>query len=270
MGDLLRLPEVASAHGADLDRVTYLIHGLMALLFVGWGVFLIYVLVRFRSSRQPKANPRGLQTRAGYWLEGLVATSEALLLVGLAIPLWSARVDDFPPLASATQVRVIAEQFAWNVHYPGPDGIFGRTAIDLLDAASNPIGLDPEDPHGKDDFTTFNRLSLPVDRPAIISLTSKDVIHSFMLNEMRIKQDTIPGIVTPVWFTPTMTTAELRAKHGRDDLNFEIACAQLCGLGHYRMRGYLDILPQAEFDTWMDEQLARKREEEASGDSFWN
>ncbi|MEM7482232.1 MAG: hypothetical protein AAF481_13735 [Acidobacteriota bacterium] len=270
METLLGLPEVASAHGAALDQVTLIVHWLMAALFVGWGIFFVYLLVRFRRGKNPKASYTGIQTKSGKWLEITVAVIEALLLVGFSIPLWSDRVDDFPAEDEAIVARVIGEQFAWNVHYPGPDGVYGRTDVELVDTATNPIGLDSDDPNSADDVTTINQLYLPVDKPAIITLSSKDVIHSFMLNEMRVKQDAVPGIAIPLWFEPTMTTAEFRQREGKDDVNFEIACAQLCGLGHYRMRGFLTILPQDEYDTWMDEQVALKAEEAEGGDDFWN
>lgn len=269
MHSLLGLPEVASAHGAALDHITILVHWLMAVLFVGWSAFFIYLLVRFRNGRNPQASYSGVKSKASSWMEGGVALAEAVLLIAFSIPLWSNRVDAFPTEDEATVVRVVGQQFAWNVHYPGPDGIFGRTAVELVNEETNPLGLDREDPAAADDVTTINNLYLPVDKPAIVHLSSKDVIHSFMLNEMRAKQDAIPGIEVPVWFEPTVTTAEMRAKRGEDDANYEIACAQLCGLGHYRMRGFLHILPQDEFDAWMEEQVALAQD---SGDEggFWD
>jgi len=269
MGSFLGLPEVASAHGADIDHINVLVHWLMAALFVGWGSFFIWLLVRFRRGRNPRAEYKGIQTKAGSWLEGGVAVAEAILLVGFSIPLWHQRVEAFPAEAEATVVRVVGEQFAWNVHYPGPDGVFGRADLELVDTETNPLGLDSEDPAGKDDVTTINQLYLPVDKPTIIHLSSKDVIHSFMLNELRVKQDAVPGVDIPVWFVPTVTTAEYRERKGDESVNFEIACAQLCGLGHYRMRGFLNVLPQDEFDAWMDEQVALAQEA-GEGDSFWD
>jgi cytochrome c oxidase subunit 2 len=107
-----------------------------------------------------------------------------------------------------------------------------------------------------------------VGKPAIVHLSSKDVIHSFMLNEMRIKQDAIPGVDIPVWFVPTVTTAEMRRKMGKEDYQYEIACAQLCGLGHYRMRGFLTVETPEEFDAWMAAEVAKKAELEEGG-GFW-
>ena len=166
---------------------------------------------------------------------------EAILLIGFSIPLWADRVEGFPAPADATQVRVVAEQFAWNIHYPGPDGVFGRTDVKLIDLQANPLGLDREDPAAKDDVTTINQLHLPVGRPVLIQLSSKDVIHSFALQEMRVKQDVIPGTMIPVWFVPTVTSEEMQQRKGNPEWSYEISCAQLCGLGHYRMRGYMTI-----------------------------
>jgi len=262
------LPQLASEHGAALDQALGLVHVLMAVLFVGWGAFFAYVLLRFRRRRHPAADYRGITSHASTWVEGAVAVAEAFLLVGLSMPLWADRVERLPPPAESTRVRVVAEQFAWNVHYPGPDGVFGRTDVKLIDTQSNPLGLDREDPAAKDDVTTINQLHLPVDRPARLTLTSKDVIHSFALQEMRVKQDVIPGISVEVWFVPKVTTDEMRARLGNPDYNYEISCAQLCGLGHYRMRGFVTLHRPEAFQAWMDEQQAQLGE--ASEESIWN
>jgi len=267
MDKLLGLPEVASAHAAGIDQVMVLVHLLMFVVFVGWGLFFAYMLVRFRRSRQPQASYTGVKSHASRYAEWAVVVSEVVLLVGFSIPLWSQRVDDFPSPSEATVVRVVGEQFAWNIHYPGPDGTFGRTAPGLVDSATNPLGLDLADPAASDDVTTVNQLHLPQGRPALVHLSSKDVIHSFMLNEMRVKQDAMPGLEIPVWFVPTVTTAEMRRRTGNDDFNYEIACAQLCGIGHYRMRGFVTIHPPGEFDTWLAGQVEAQRT--TAGDDFW-
>jgi cytochrome c oxidase subunit 2 len=258
------LPQVASEHGASLDRTLDLVHVLMLVLFVGWSAFFLYVLVRFRRKRHPRADYTGVTGHRSTWVEGAVALAEAVLLVGFSIPLWADRVHRFPSTSEVTRVRVVAEQFAWNVHYPGPDGVFGRTDPNLVDVQMNPLGLDREDAAAKDDVTTLNHLYLPVGRPAVIQLTSKDVIHSFALQEMRIKQDAVPGTMIPLWFVPTVTTEEMRQRTGNPKFEYEIACAQLCGLGHYRMRGYVHIETPEAFDKWLTEQQAQ-----ASEDAVW-
>jgi hypothetical protein len=118
-------------------------------------------------------------------------------------------VDKFPEEKNATVVRIVAEQFSWNVHYPGPDGKFGKTSIKLVDS-DNPLGIDRSDPDARDDITTINQFNLPVDKDVIIYLTSKDVIHSLNLPAYRVKQDAIPGMRIPVWFRPVKTTDEIR------------------------------------------------------------
>jgi len=258
------MPPVASAHGARIDASLAWVHWLMAILFVGWILFFLFCLWRFRAAKHPVASHAGVQSHASSWLEGGVALAEAILLIGLSIPLWAERVAGFPTSKDTLVVRVTGEQFAWNVHYPGPDGVFGRTSIDKIDVQTNPLGLDRSDPAAKDDVTTVNQLRLPVNRPVIVHLTSKDVIHSFNVPEMRIKQDAVPGIDIPVWWVPTVTTAAMRTKVGKPDFVYEIACAQLCGIGHYRMRAFVTVDEQADFQKWMDEQV--KTAEEAGND----
>jgi cytochrome c oxidase subunit 2 len=258
MTEWLGMPPLASAHGGQIDSLIGWIHIFMFVLFVGWGGFFLYILVRFRQSRNPVADYRGVTSHRSTYLEIGVAVVEAVLLIGFAIPLWAARVDAMPAESEATVVQVTGEQFAWNIHYPGPDGKFGRTDVKLLDLQSNPLGLDREDPAAKDDVTTVNQLYLPVNKPVIVRLRSKEVIHSFGVPEFRVKQDAIPGLTIPIWFVPTITTAEMRARTGNDAFQYEIACAQLCGLGHARMRGFVTVQTAEEFQKWMDDTIAEQ------------
>lgn len=260
MTDWMGLPALASAHGGQIDSLIGWIHVFMLVLFVGWGGFLAYCLVRFRASRHPVADYTGVTSHASSYSEIGVAVVEAVLLIGFAIPLWAARVDQIPPESEALVVQVTGEQFAWNVHYAGPDGVFGRTDINLIDLQINPLGLDRSDPAAMDDVTTLNQLYLPVNRPIIVMLRSKDVIHSFAVPEFRVKQDAIPGLTVPVWFVPTVTTAEMRARTGNPEFQYEIACAQLCGLGHYRMRGFVTVQTAEEFQQWMEERVKEAAE----------
>ncbi len=254
---IMPLPLVASAHGHEVDMIIYLVHLLMFSLFLGWGVFFIFVIFKFQKKKNPKANYHGVHSHVSSVFEIIVVVVEAILLIGFSIPFWAKQVNVFPRRTDMIKIRVVAEQFAWNIHYPGKDGIFGKTDIKYFDRQSNPLGLDPKDPEAKDDIVTINQLHLPIGHPAVIYLSSKDVIHSFSIPVMRVKQDVIPGMVIPTWFTPTKTG------------NFEIACAQLCGLGHYRMKGYLTIHSEEDFNTWLASQ-ASSAEEESGGDEFWN
>ena len=242
----LGMPPAASAHAGEIDQMMVLVHWLMLVLFVGWGAFFLYVLVKFRAGANPKASYVGAKGKLSKSLEVAVAIIEAVLLVFYAIPAWAKRVQNLPPENEAVVVRVVGEQFAWNMHYPGADGKFGRTDIKLV-SADNPLGLDRNDADAKDDITDINQLHVPVNRPVLVHLTSKDVIHSFGLYEMRIKQDAVPGMSIQVGFTPTKTG------------KFEIACAELCGNGHYRMRAFLTVeKSEQDLNNWIKEQLAQQ------------
>lgn len=231
------LPFNASAHGAPIDRLIYVIHVFMAVLFAGWLVYLLTALIRFRARPDKKPAYHMHHSKIPTFLEIAVAIFEIILLVGFSFPLVHYYNTELPPANRALQVRILAEQFAWNIHYAGPDGVFGKTKLELI-GTGNAVGLDPDDPAGKDDIVTINQFHVPVNKPVIVHLSSKDVIHSFFLPVMRVKQDAIPGQRIPVWFEA--------AKTGK----FEIACAQLCGLGHYRMRGFFTIETKEEFQTW--------------------
>jgi len=263
MTEWLGLPALASTHGGQIDNMIGWVHVFMLILFVGWGGFYIYCLFRFRRSRQPVANYAGVKSHTSSYLEVGVAVVEAVLLFGFAIPLWAARVDRMPSTSEALLVHVTAEQFAWNVHYAGPDGVFGRTDIKLIDTQDNPLGLDRSDPAAKDDITTLNQLYLPVNKPIIVRLRSKDMIHSFGVPEFRVKQDAIPGLTIPIWFVPNVTTAEMRTRTGNPEFQYEIACAQLCGLGHYRMRGFVTVLSTDEFQKWVEGEETKLKEQGA-------
>lgn len=160
-----------------------------------------------------------------------------------SIPVWNLRAQAFPAERESITVRVVAEQFAWNIHYPGADGKFGRTDLALV-SPDNPLGLDRADAAAQDDITTLNELHLPVGRPVIVLLSSKDVIHSFTLPEMRVKQDAVPGVVQRLWFTPTKTG------------EWNIACSQLCGLAHDRMVGRYTIQSEHAYEAWLTEEAA--------------
>jgi cytochrome c oxidase subunit 2 len=238
------MPPDASAHGAKLDMLNALVHWLMLFLFVVWGVYFIYVLYRFNRKRSPAASYDGVQSHFSSYAEAGVAIVEVILLVGFSIPAWYRWSSRPGPETNPLEVRVVAEQFAWNIQYPGPDGKFGRVDPKLM-SASNPLGLDTSDKAAQDDIVTLNDLHFQVNRPVIIRLTSKDVIHSFNLPVMRVKQDAIPGTEIPVHFVPVKTNF--------GPMKWEIACAQLCGLGHYRMRGMFTVQTKGDFDAWMKE-----------------
>jgi cytochrome c oxidase subunit 2 len=238
------LPAAASQHASALDGVLLSVHTHMFAIFSGWLLLFLFAIVTFRRGASPEPRTQGA---AGKWAAiaiGLVIAGDVFILVAQALPAWAARNEPPPAGVQPIEIRVTAEQFAWNIHYPGPDRAFGRTRPELI-SASNPLGIDRADPSARDDVGLLNVLMLPIDRIAIVQLTSRDVIHSFTLNEMRVKQDATPGMTARVWFTPVATG------------DWEIACSQLCGLGHYRMRGEYHVVTQAAWDNWLAEEVAR-------------
>ena len=243
MGDWLGLPVQASAHAGEIDQMIILIHYLMFILFIGWGIYFVWVLIRFRAKANPRADYTGVTSHTSSYLEIAIAAIEAVLLIGFAIPAWANRVNEFPPEDESTVVHMIARQFEWHAHYPGADGRFGRRDLSHI-TPTNVVGLDRSDPAAADDVVSINRMNLPVDKPAILYLSTQDVIHSLGIAEMRVKQDAIPGMEIPMWFIPNRTG------------DYQINCSQLCGLGHYRMKAEVTVQSQAEFDAWLAEELA--------------
>ncbi|MDC3166223.1 hypothetical protein OA955_00540 [Candidatus Marinimicrobia bacterium] len=272
MIDLLRyfgLPVGISTVSGRIDEIIVIVHYLMLILFVGWGAFFIYSLIKFRASKNKKANYHGVKSHYSSIAEGAVAIIEIAILFGFAFPIWAERVNEVPDPRDSEHLRVVAQQYAWNIHYPGADGQFGDTRAELVDEQDNPIGLDRSSEFGADDFYTINQLHIPVDKKIRVDLSSKDVIHNFKLPELRVSQDAIPGMNIPVHFTATSTSEEfLKTAIGtkREGKSLEIACAQLCGLGHYRMKGYLTIHEEDDYVAWLAEQAEYLEEE--SGDEW--
>jgi cytochrome c oxidase subunit II len=239
------LPEAASAHAATLDRVLAEVHWHMLAVFLIWFVVLVTALVRFRAGRNPEPRANGPRLFWPAIAIAAVVLGDVVLLATRALPAWHDRMGAPPTGAEAPlEIRVAAEQFAWHIHYPGPDGHFGRADAASI-SASNPVGIDRASPHAADDIGLTNVLVMPVNRPVVILLTARDVVHSFTLPQMRVKQDVTPGFVARTWFTPVKEGA------------WEIHCSQLCGLGHYRMRGEYRIVSREAWERWVEEEVGR-------------
>jgi len=234
MKKLLGLPIDASGQGAGVDNLIYYVHILMAVLFVGWLAYFGYVIVRFRKSRNPKADYVGVKNHASSYMEGIVAIIEGVLLIGFAIPLWAGAVRDFPKEKDSTVIRIVAQQFLWNGWYPNTNGTFGS-----LDKNSGSLALDQKDPNTKGNFLVVNDLVVPVKKPVLVHISSRDVIHCFAVKPMRVTQDAIPGLSIPAWFQPMQ------------EGTYQINCAQLCGNFHYHMRGTLKVVSEAKYAEWV-------------------
>jgi cytochrome c oxidase subunit II len=250
---LLNLPEVASAHGSGIDDLIVYVHLLMGSLFVGWLAFYIYAVIKHRKSANPKADYVGARSHFSSYAEVGVAAIEGVLLLGFAVPLWARAVDKFPEEKDAVVIQIMGQQFAWNAHYAGPDGKWGRQDIQFA-SATNPFGLDANDPATKDDVTTISNeaFQLPVNKEVICKISSMDVIHCFKVPLMRVTQDAIPGMSITAHFKPT--------KIG----DYTITCAQLCGNGHSKMKGNFKVVSQDDYDKW----FASKAKSGSAGASF--
>ncbi|MEP6662147.1 MAG: cytochrome c oxidase subunit II [Verrucomicrobiota bacterium] len=243
---LLNLPILASEHGKNVDHLIIWVHWLMIALFAGWIFYFFLAIFKFRASKNAKADYVGAKTHASTYIEIAVAVVEAILLLGLAVPLWAKSAGKFPSLADSTVIRVTAEQFTWNSRYPGADNIFGKQDIHLV-SPDNLLGYIPTDPHSTDDFVPPSKeIHVPVNKPVIVYLTSKDVIHSFQIDPMRVTQDAIPGMTIPLHFTPITVG------------HYEIQCAQLCGSGHSTMSGFFTVDTAEDYEKWSAEKVKAK------------
>lgn len=243
--NILGMPERASLSAKPIDDLIVWVHYLMIVLFIGWVAYFCYALWRFNAKRNPLANYEGSTSSMPKKIEIAIVLAEAVLLLCIAIPLWRKNVEEFPDPKNATVVQIMAQQFGWNIRYAGQDGEFGQQDMKLI-SDKNIFGVDPNDPKGKDDVQFYNgNIHVVVNKPVLIYLSSKDVIHSFKLVAMRMTQDAIPGLRFPITFTPT--------KVGR----YQIECAQLCGGGHSSMAGgFLQVDTPEDYATWMSTQTA--------------
>ncbi len=193
-------PPNVSAHGHQVDQLNNVIHVFMLVLFIGWAIFFFYCLVRFRARTGHKSQYELPHAKPSKYLEGFVVVFEAFLLLVLSMPAWSKVKNDFPtPDKNPLEVRVIAQQFAWNFHYAGKDGKFGKNDPKKGKAAAgDPIGLDRSG-DGADDIVSAE-FHFPVNRPVIARLTSVDVIHGFHMPLMRVQHDVMPGMEVKIWF----------------------------------------------------------------------
>ncbi len=227
------LPVAASTYAGQVDMALHILHIGMAIIFVLWFAFFVYCLFRFRAGKNPQASYAGWKGHMSSFLpDVLVLSFELWLIFALGLPVWADIKQNFPPAEESNVVEMVAEQFSWGFQQAGPDGQLGRRDVQYMNT-SNPLGIDPEDTAGADDIVSHNIIHVPLDKPTLLYMSSKDVIHSFFVPEFRVKQDVVPGLRTPLWFKPTQPGV------------YEIGCAQLCGTGHYVMRGTLIVDPPA-------------------------
>jgi cytochrome c oxidase subunit 2 len=234
------MPQVASLHGIDIDRVFLITLAISGTLFILLQGILAYLAFRYGKNRDERPT---YQVRPK--LEKRFALIAGIIIFGVDVTLFALGDSNWfkawgPAPEGTPVVEVMGEQFVWNFRYAGPDGVFGKTDPTLI-SSTNPFGLDKTDPAAKDDILSINQLHLPEGKPIRLRIRSHDVIHSFFLPFQRIKQDAVPGMQIELWFVPTRAG------------EYEIACSQLCGLGHYRMRAQLMVETADAFQTWLRE-----------------
>ena len=239
VADKFPAPPAITDVGHQIDHQYNLTLIVTGIVFVLSQLGLALFVFRYRDHGQKAHFSRGDNT-----LEILWTSATLILFVGLGIMAhraW-AEVRFQAASADAVQVEVTTNQFVFNFRYPGPDGKFGKLDPKLISASTgNPLGLDPSDPASKDDIVVPT-LTVPVNRQVQLVLRSQDVIHNFFVRELRIQQDAMPGMVIPLHFTAT--------KIGQ----YEIVCTQLCGLGHYRMRSFLNVVSDSDYQSWLRQQ----------------
>ena len=239
------MPSVASTYGPAIDAQFGYTYLAMGIIFIAAQIALGYFAWRYRDRNQQAEYSHGNLRMEATW-----TILTAILFVGLNLmgqKIWAeARFQGAAP--GALQVEITGMQFQWYFRYPGPDGKYGKTDPTQADASAGgeaALGIDTTDPAAKDDIVV-NTLYLPVKREVDVTLRAQDVIHDFYVPALRFKQDAVPGLMIHMHFTPTQVG------------DYEVACAELCGLGHYRMRAMLKVVPQEEFDKWMADKEKEK------------
>ncbi|KAF0246746.1 MAG: cytochrome c oxidase subunit [Planctomycetota bacterium] len=235
-------PEVASEHGRGVDRmITYIIFA-AGFIFVVGHLVLSTFLVKFGGKGTAAYKPMTHKTEMLFTIGPvvfMVAVSE-LGVLAIGGPVWNQVYTHKP---DDLVVDITAKQYEWISRYPGKDGKFGRKRPDLFDDQENPLGLDRKDPDAKDDIVVRGAVYLPVGKGAWFNIQSWDVLHSFNVPVLRAKQDAVPGLTTHTRIVPTAV--------GR----YEISCAEICGPGHYRMRGFVNVKSEADFAKWLKSQV---------------
>ncbi|MBU6959581.1 cytochrome c oxidase subunit II [Pseudomonas sp. CVAP len=228
----------AASNWGSIDTTQFITLVISGIFFIAVTVFMAVAVMRYRHKDGAKAAYQPGNKKLELWL--IIVTSvgiAAMLAPGLVV------YSDFVRVPKkAYELEVVAQQWQWAFRFPGRDGKLGKSDIKFADS-TNPFGLDPKDPAGQDDILVLNNeVHLPLDQPVKVLLRSKDVLHDFDVPQMRGKMDMVPGMVSYFWFTPTKTG------------QYEIMCAEYCGVGHYNMRGHMIVDEQDAFDQWLSSQ----------------
>lgn len=242
----------ASVEGESIDTMMMVTIVLTGIIFVITQVLLFWFSFKY----QEKDNKKAFYFAHSTKLELVWTTIPAIVLAVLVVfglKAWFKITGDAPK--DSIVVEVTGHQFAWEFRYPGADKVLGKKHYKLTTAKNN-LGVDFNDPASHDDIHVTTTMHIPVGVPVKMVIHSQDVIHDVGLPHFRLKMDAVPGIPTTQWFTPKITTADMKKKTGNPDFTYEIACDQLCGSSHYAMRGVIIVETMEEFKKWLAEQVS--------------
>ncbi|MFN2457170.1 MAG: cytochrome c oxidase subunit II [Chitinophagaceae bacterium] len=242
------LGEAASVHGDRIDTMLYITIVITGIVFFITQILLFWFAYKYQEAEKREAFYYPHNNRLEIiWT--VVPAIVLTILVGFGLYYWFQITGEAPK--NAMVVEVTGKQFNWEYRYPGKDGVFGKKYYkEVNEAKGNPLGQIWDDPANRDDIYTTQEMHIIVNRPVKLLINAKDVIHDVGLTHFRMKMDAVPGIPTTMWFTPKFTTRQMREKYG-PDFNYEISCDQMCGKGHYTMRGTIVVESQAEFNAWL-------------------
>jgi len=251
---ILQFGSAASDHGRDVDNMLKITIVITGIVFVITQIILFWFAYKYQESDNRKAYFYPHNNK----LEVLWTAVPAIVLtvmVGFGLYYWFRITGEAP--ANAMQVEITGSQFKWEMRYPGKDKVLGKKYFKAInESENNPLGQLWEDSANKDDIylPPGDPMHLVVNKPVRLIINAKDVIHDVGLSHFRLKMDAVPGTPTTMWFTPTKTTAQMKKEMDDPDFVYEISCDQMCGAGHYKMRGSIVVESQEEFDLWMAKQ----------------
>ena len=248
------LGESASDHGIKIDRMLRITFWITGIVFLITQVLLFWFSYKYQYSEKRKVYyfPHDNRLELIWTVIPAIALT---VLVGFGLIYWFSITGDAPK--DALQIEVTGKQFNWIFRYPGKDGIFGNKYFkNIDDQKNNQLGLLWDDPASHDDIVVNTTVYLIVNKPVKFIINSRDVIHDVGLAHFRMKMDAVPGTPTTMWFTPLYTTEEMKKKTGNPDFEYELSCDQMCGKGHFSMRGVVKVVSEQEFILWRAKQAS--------------
>lgn len=243
------LAEAASEHGERIDRLFWIATTVILIPFTALHILLFWIAFKYRNTKTRKAKyyPYNLKLEISWTI---ITAAVLVILITMGLTLWGDVKSPAPKEAEI--VEIVGAQFVWFIRYPGEDGQLGNADYRLIDD-QNHFGMNVNDPATADDFTS-PRIHIPKGKPVLFQIRARDVIHSVFAPHFRLKMDAVPGMTTQFWFVPKYTTEEMRIRTGKSNFEYEIACAEICGRGHFAMKAIIVVQEPEEYDKWYEEQ----------------